>query len=577
MRRDKVVAKKHNQRRIPRSDRDQVDSSFIDNIDLGIAFPGTIIQSKVFTMANSRGPFMILVAILALTTQIDAARESNNIGHYAAKKLSNANARNLNRQLSKSGKSGVSHVSSGGKSGKIEASGKADKEHPVAEEVGSKVGKEPANGVASKVGKEDDDDDDDDDHMTGSDAGDDGYTWSDDVNTTETPDMEDDAEWSADNSTDIVDDDDYSVHSGKSGKGHKASGKSGKFIKSSEDDDDDEYYVMSIDSSADHDDHIHSGKSGKGNVAPVADDDDDDDDAGAISGDHSHDDDDHHSHDDDNNHHHGHHHHQHSGKSGKGSKSGSKSGKGSKQMKSGKSGGHHHDDDYHSGSGDNHSHMPTVMPTPCGKAGKDCDIIVPTMAPTPCGKAGKECEDTDDSLPIIPTEPPIISTIPPGVTGTTELPDMPTLPPVMATSPPVDDTVPPPIVTPPVTPPSVPATSPPVIETTPPVTSTLVPITVAPTAPTDSETPTWSPTMMPTTTIDGLTTKGTWFESGGKSFFADELEYAREKKDPNDIGFAFAERADGVGENSSSRQSSINVAMLGFLSGAVLFLQHLLG
>ena len=53
------------------------------------------------------------------------------------------------------------------------------------------------------------------------------------------------------------------------------------------------------------------------------------------------------------------------------------------------------DDEWWSGGseGDDWWASPSDAPTPCGKAGKDCEPeSIPSMEPTPCGKAGKDCE-----------------------------------------------------------------------------------------------------------------------------------------------------------------------------------------
>lgn len=540
-------------------------------------------------MVNSRSSLLILSAILSLSTfpsaalQLDGkeidirphktAHDNDTITNRQQPDRRNPNAI-IDRRLSKSGKSSKSSKSSDGygKSGKSSGGGSwhsPPHEHaghhylhhnPMSkvqkEESGGKVHNEDPPSGGSKGGK------DYDDHIMNEEEmieGDDGYSWHDEVNMDAVPD-------------EIYDDDDDDWYPGYGGKGGKtggksakaSGGKSGKMIK------DDDYW--------------HGGP-------PYDEGDDDGDDWHGEPP--SYDDDDHLSYNQEYDHYKHEYYHHYDGKAGKGSKSHSKTGKGSKSsklMKGGKSHGHHDDawygddgygnDDDDAWFGSDQTHEPTLTPTPCGKAGKECDSpeepMLPTPAPTPCGKTGKECETPEE--PMLPTPAPTLcgkagkgcgeSTSAP--TGVGVIPTNPTQPPIESTLPPLPTTTPPAATSPPVvatdptmspssmiggiitTLPTVPAPTP---DTPPPVVSTLIPITVAPTVPTATDYPTWSPTDVPTSTIEGLTSEGTWFSGGKKAYKIDEADYKRERT--SDIGFAFVERTDDVGNGVSSARISL--------------------
>lgn len=258
------------------------------------------------------------------------------------------------------------------------------------------------------------------------------------------------------------------------------------------------------------------------------------------------------------------------GKSGKGSKSskvskGSKSshGKADKAHKSGKGHHHyHHDDDMHHHWGSwsvDGSDMPTPVPTPCGKAGKDCPEKpdwAESPAPTPCGKAGKECPEPAPK-PTPQTLPPICLTIPCSINGVLVSPTdvisgsepAATQPPVpspigaLTTNPPVDGSMEAIVTAPPEG--STDSTVSDVIGVPPPTPPTvLVPITVAPSTPTESGYPTWAPSFMPTTDIHFLTESANWFQTG-KAYEVNS--YTRSRVGDQDTGFAFAKQADTSG------------------------------
>ena len=280
-------------------------------------------------------------------------------------------------------------------------------------------------------------------------------------------------------------------------------------------------------------------------------------------------------------------------KSGKGHKSmkGGKSGKGHKSSKTapkskgGKSR-HHQTHPPHSWWGGSKSPTvleplsPTVAPTPCGKAGKDCPTETnppasfpePTAAPTPCGKAGKLCETKPPAIPSVPpTMSPVSSLLPPTMPPYLSPPATPA-PSAQAQLP-----VPQPVVT---VPPILPSpTIPPVTSLPPPIMPpvTMPPITVSPVSSPGKTDPTYSPlsawpTYNPTVpTIESLTTSGSWFQSG--KAYTIETSYTRRKNDPNDIGFSFIQEDVA---NSSIRLSVQQLQFFGVMS-LILVLQHCLG
>lgn len=349
------------------------------------------------------------------------------------------------------------------------------------------------------------------------------------------------------------DDDDFShddgyewVGSGGDDNGNKISGDVQPSIDDDDDDDDNNSSWMD-----DGHTFLPSGKSS--NLPPIS-----EQWASQWSGDsHGNDDDDHHSWSGN----------QHPTKSGKGFKS-AKVGKAGKSMKAGKGS---HMTEHWGGWGSLPipvSSMPSPVPTACEKGGKDCAEKPgwlpesPTIAPTPCGKAGKGCPSPIPPPGPIPsplpqTLPPICNTIPCSINGVPVSPTASsggasgstvTEPPVPApigmvgltTNSPTDPIVAGIISHPPNGASGNPTASD-VIGAPPPVPPTpLVPITIAPTAPTESKTPTYYPTTMPTTTIQTLTTSGTWFQTG-KAYEVDSYTRAR-MGDQNDIGFSFAKQ-----------------------------------
>lgn len=236
------------------------------------------------------------------------------------------------------------------------------------------------------------------------------------------------------------------------------------------------------------------------------------------------------------------------GKSGKGAKS-SKGGKSAKVGKSDKAhksskGMHHHDDDNWGGWSHDHTDMPSPVPTPCGKAGKDCPEKPDWMespAPTPCGKAGKECPEPAPK-PAPQTLPPICLTIPCSINGVLVSPTDVISGSELTTQPPV----PSPIGTLTTKPPIAGGTDPTDVIGVPPPTppTALVPITVAPSTPTESGYPTWVPTSVPTTDIHFLTESANWFQTG-KAYEVDS--YTRARMGDLETGFAFAKTEDTSG------------------------------
>ncbi|KAL3803512.1 hypothetical protein HJC23_014060 [Cyclotella cryptica] len=372
------------------------------------------------------------------------------------------------------------------------------------------------------------------------------------------------------------DDDDFSqddgyewVGSGSDDDGNAASGDGNP---SMDDDDDDDHSSSWVD---DGHNFVPSGKGSKEQSMPEQ--------WNSQWSGGSNDDDDHQSWSGDDHHH---------TKSGKGHKS-AKVGKAGKSMKAGK--GSHITENWR-GWGSwpvPISTVPSPVPTPCGEGGKDCSEKPgwlpesPTMAPTPCGKAGKECPTPipppgPKPSPLPQTLPPICNTIPCSINGVPVTPttssgdtsgSTATEPPVPApigmigltTNPPVEPTVEGIISQPPNGASGNPTVSD-VIGAPPPVPPTpLVPITVAPTAPTESKSPTFYPTMAPTTTIQTLTTSGTWFQTG-KAYEVDSYTRAR-MGDQNDIGFSFAKQEVTAGSRRLSPLIVSSVGMMAMLLG----------
>lgn len=148
---------------------------------------------------------------------------------------------------------------------------------------------------------------------------------------------------------------------------------------------------------------------------------------------------------------------------------------------------------------------PTVQPTPCGKAGKECEeddaVEMTTTEPTPCGKAGKEdCGDDgyDPDEDDIPGDHNAGQPVAPTV-DSKPLPPLPDEP--MVTDPP------------------------PVPETPAPVPA-LIPIVK--TEPPTNPFPTYAPTAIPTSTLQSLERGGKWFQSG-RAYDIDEGVYARSR------------------------------------------------
>ena len=140
-------------------------------------------------------------------------------------------------------------------------------------------------------------------------------------------------------------------------------------------------------------------------------------------------------------------------------------------------------------------HTPTVQPTPCGKAGKECDeeeVEIPTSEPTPCGKAGKECDHGEDGDGMQPPDmgdddqPIVLPSVDPGMP---------------------DDSM-----TPPTEPVAIVTTDPPPLPETPAPVPDLIPIVK--TYPPTPAYPTYAPTSIPTSTLQGIERGGTWFQSG---------------------------------------------------------------
>ena len=263
---------------------------------------------------------------------------------------------------------------------------------------------------------------------------------------------------------------------------------------------------------------------------------------------------------------------EHLGKSGKGSKSATE-GKASKGHKSGKG----HVIVEHWG-----SWPPSPAPTPCGKGGKECpekpDWLEETAAPTPCGKAGKECPPPVPAPKPGQTLPPICDTVPCSINGVPVSPPTPPVTPAL-TLPPICNTIPCSIngvnvspmtpAAPPVTEPDaidnvtdVPPPTPPAMPKVPAAKpGFLAPITVAPSAPSESGYPTWSPSLAPTPTIQTLTTSGNWFQTG-KAYEVDSYTRAR-MGDLKDVSFSKQEVTSGGNMRSLTQlASSLGMAIL---------------
>lgn len=173
-------------------------------------------------------------------------------------------------------------------------------------------------------------------------------------------------------------------------------------------------------------------------------------------------------------------------------------------------------------------HTPTVQPTPCGKAGKECEeeVEIPTTEPTPCGKAGKECDHGHDHGGVPGMQPSEIGdnngpdedeAIPPGDHNAGQ----PVVPPTVDPGMPLpDDSMPPP------TEPVAIVTDPPPLPETPAPVPALVPIVK--TEPPSSAIPTYAPTSIPTSTLQSLERGGKWFQSG-RAYDIDEGVYARSR------------------------------------------------
>ena len=255
--------------------------------------------------------------------------------------------------------------------------------------------------------------------------------------------------------------------------------------------------------------------------------------------------------------------HHHAGKSGKGHKSA----KSAKTAKSGKTGGkgsksQDHDDGWHS---DDHDDgwqpgwHPTPAPTPCGKAGKECEPKVSLFFILHEHELNSTMNLTQLSVLAPKTLPPVCGVVPCSIDGVVVSP--PTMGGAgMITQPPQATPIVGIITQPPQTAP-VGMPSPAVPPPTP-----MVPITVAPVDSAESGYPTWTPTSTPTSTIQSLSTSGSWFQTG-KAYEVDS--YTRARQHDEQMGFSFAQKGDTSGSESFRRLSLVGV--YGVMGIAIVF------